>query len=69
MTIDGADIYDLIPKMAMFRDLQEIPEDGNTLDDTTRKLNQVIAGLKWVAENQQFVSFDEPSQEDEGTEG
>ncbi len=55
--------------MTMFRNLQEIPVDGNTLDDTTRKLNQIIAGLKWIAENQQFVSVDELHQVDEGTEG
>jgi hypothetical protein len=55
LTIDGVDIYDLIPKMTVFKDIEDIPEDETTLDDTVRKLNQIISGLKQIARSQPFM--------------
>lgn len=69
LIIDGVDIYDLIPKMAVFKDIEDIPEDETTLDDTVRKLNQIISGLKQIAQSQPFMvqaQEDEPEIENDG---
>ena len=63
------DIYDLIPKMAVFKDIEDIPEDETTLDDTVRKLNQIISGLKQIAQSQPFMvqaQDEEPEIENDG---
>ena len=63
------DIYDLIPKMTVFKDIEDIPEDETTLDDTVRKLNQIISGLKQIAQSQPFMvqaQDEEPEIENDG---
>jgi len=63
------DIHDLIPKMSVFKDIEDIPEDENTLDDTARKLNQIISGLRQIARSQPFMvqaQDEEPEIENDG---